>query len=372
MPDSGAMRAAVHEQGGELALVDDIDIEDPRPGEVMVRVAHCGICHSDLSMIDLGSGGGDPVILGHEAAGFVEAVGPGVASVSVGDKVMLTPLAPCGGCYWCSRGQPTSCEEAQAFSTGLRPDGTSPFSCGGSPVKRGLGVAGFGERTVVLETGVVRLDPDVPLEVACVIGCAVQTGVGAVINTAQVEPGATVLVTGLGGIGIAVVQGARLAGASSIIVSDPVAERRDAARHFGASEVLDPAEVDVVARAIERTGGIGVDYAFEAAGVAALVDQCLQATRRGGTTVVVGADATLSTVEVMPVLLATSGKRVVGSLLGDCHPQRDVPRLVALWRAGRLDLGGMISHRLDLDEINEGFDHLRAARGIRTVVNVTA
>lgn len=364
------MRAALFAESGGLSLVDDVEVEDPRADEVLVRVANCGICHSDLSMIELGHGG-DPVILGHEAAGVVEAVGSSVTSVRPGDNVLLTPLAPCGHCYWCSRDQPTGCAEAQAFTTGLRPDGTSPFSRGGSPVKRGLGVAGFGERTIVTERGVVRLDPDTPLDVACVIGCAVQTGVGAVINTARVEPGATVLVIGLGGIGVSVVQGARLAGASKIIVSDPVGERREAARHFGASDTIDPTEDDVVARVMSDTAGIGVDYAFEAAGVAALVDPCVQAIRRGGTAVVVGADATLATVEVMPVLLATFGKRIVGSLLGDCHPQRDIPKFIALWQAGRLDLESMISHRLDLSEINDGLDHLRAARGIRTVLNVS-
>ena len=366
------MRAAIFETAGAgLGLVDNIEVEEPRPGEVLVKVANCGICHSDLSMIDL-AGSGDPVILGHEAAGVVEVVGPGVTHVAAGDKVLITPLAPCGQCYWCSRGEPTACADGQAFATGLRPDGTTPFSRDGVSVKRGLGVAGFGEYTVVTGQAVVRLDPDTPLDIACVIGCAVQTGVGAVINTAKVEPGATVLVTGLGGIGIAIVQGARLAGAAKIIVSDPVAERRDAATHFGATDLIDPMSDDVAAKVIADTGTIGVDYAFEAAGVAALVDTCLQSTRNGGTTVVVGADASLASASFLPVLLATYGKRIVGSLLGDCHPQRDIPKFMALWRAGKLDLDSMISHRLDLVEINDGLDHLRNARGIRTVLNVSS
>ncbi len=366
------MRAALFETAGAgLGLVDNIDVEEPRPGEVLVKIANCGICHSDLSMIDL-AGGGDPIILGHEAAGFVELVGSGVTHVAAGDKVLITPLAPCGQCYWCSRDQPTACGEAQSFTTGLRSDGTSPFSRNGTLVKRGLGVGGFSEHTVVPGPAVVRLDPDTPLDVACVIGCAVQTGVGAVINTAKVEPGATVLVTGLGGIGISIVQGARLAGAAKIIVSDPVAERRDAATHFGATDLIDPLSDDVAAKVVADTGTVGVDYAFEAAGVASLVETCLAATRNGGTTVVVGADATLASASFMPVLLATYGKRIIGSLLGDCHPQRDIPKFMALWRAGKLDLDSMISHRLDLSEINEGLDHLRNARGIRTVLNVAS
>ncbi|MEC9203465.1 MAG: Zn-dependent alcohol dehydrogenase [Actinomycetota bacterium] len=364
------MRAALHEGRDRLLLVDDVEVEEPRVDEVLVRVSHCGICHSDLSFVDAGLGSDEPIVLGHEAAGTVAAVGSTVTTVAVGDRVMLTPLAPCGHCYWCSRGEPTACAEAQSFLGGTRPDGTSPFSRSGRMVRRGVGVGGFSEFTVVSETGVVRLDPDTPLEIACVIGCAVQTGVGAVVNTAQVEPGATVLVTGLGGIGISVVQGARLAGAGQVIVSDPVAGRRDAALHFGATLTVDPMEDDVVARALEATDGIGVDYAFEAAGIAALVSTCLDATRRRGTTVVVGVDVSMATTEFLPVLLATQGKRIIGTLLGDCHPQRDIPMLLAAWRAGRLDLESMISHRLDLSEVNEGLDRLRRAEGIRTVLEV--
>lgn len=367
------MRAAVVEEGTTvLAIRDDIEVEDPRPDEVLVRVHHCGICHSDLSFLDLGGVGQTPLILGHEAAGVVEAVGAAVTDVHVGQKVLLTPLAPCGDCLWCTRGQPTLCKSAQAFSTGLRPDGTSPFSVGGTCVHRGLGVAGFGELTVVSRLGVAPLTDDTPLEIACVIGCAVQTGVGAVLNTARVAPGDTVLVTGLGGIGIACVQGARLAGATRIIASDPVAERRDAARHFGATDVIDPLADDVVAKVMADTGGVGVDFAFEAAGISALVETCIAAIRRGGTAVVVGVDLSGATFSAHPAMIASHGKRIVGSLLGDCHPRRDIPRLVELWRTGRLDLESMITQRLTLEEINDGFANVRAARGIRTVIGLGA
>lgn len=366
------MRAALCEEAGAPLRLTEVDVAEPGSGEVLVRVHHCGICHSDLSLADMAPADGPSTILGHEAAGVVEAVGPDVASVAPGDKVLLTPLAPCGHCYWCSRSQWTMCSEAQLFTSGLRPDGTTPFSLDGEPVLRGLGVAGFGELTVVSQRAVVRLAPDTPLDVACVIGCAIQTGVGAVVNTANVQAGDTVFLTGLGGIGIAVVQGARLAGASAIIASDPVAERREAALHFGATQVIDPGSDDPAAKVQVDTGGIGADWSFEAAGVASLVETCMNATRNGGTTVVVGADTSMATVPIMPVLVATWGKRIVGSLLGDCHPQRDIPRFVSLWKQGRLDLESMISHRLELDEINAGFDHLRAARGIRSVINVGA
>lgn len=368
------MRAALLKENAKpLDIVDDVDVQDPRAGEVLVRVSHCGICHSDVTIVDSPAGGALPVILGHEAAGTVEAVGAGVRSLAKGDKVMLTPLASCGRCYYCTRHQPTLCVDAQSFMTGLMPDGTTPFSRSGQPVFRGLGVAGFGELTVTGENGAVKIPDDTPLEVACVVGCAIQTGVGAVLNTADVEAGATVLVTGLGGIGISIVQGARVAGASKIIVSDPVAERRDAAANFGATHILDPNEVDVVATARELTGGIGVDYAFDGAGAVKLVEDCIQASRTGGTTVMVGAPATLDPVSLgVPALFLTQEKKLIGSLLGSCHSHRDVPRLLGLWRQGKLDLESMISFRRPLSEINEGMADLRAGRGIRTVLEVSA
>ena len=366
------MKAAVFNEANQPLIIKEIDIEEPRSREVMVKISNFGICHSDLSMLDLGGAGQLPVILGHEAAGTIESIGSDVTSVKPGDKVLVTPLAFCGQCYWCARAEPTACVEAQSFTSGLRPDGTSPFSIHGQCVHRGLGVAGFSERTIVQESAVVKLDDDTPLDIACVIGCAVQTGVGSVFNSAKVEVGSTVLVTGLGGIGISIVQGARIAGAQTIIVSDPVPERREAALHFGATHTIDPLNEELLPKVLERTGNIGVDYAFEAAGVAALVDDCVNASRIGGTTVIVGVDATLASVPILPVILATMGKKIIGSLLGDCHPQRDIPRFVNLWKSGKLDLDAMISHRVSLQEINSGFENVRQTKGIRTVVEVAS
>jgi len=365
------MRAALLEECQKpLALVDDVEVSEPGPREVVVKVSNCGICHSDLTMVDNPGGSQLPVILGHEAAGVVEAVGPGVTRLARGDSVMLTPLPPCGHCYYCVREQPTLCVDAQGFMTGVRSDGTSPLSRGDELVYRGLGVAGWGEYTVVGENSAVKVPDDTPLEIACVIGCAIQTGVGAVLNTARVEEGATVLVTGLGGIGIAIVQGARLAGASRIIVSDPVAERRDHAANFGATDILDPGQDDVVAKAIELTGGVGVDYAFDGAGLHELVQQCIQASRIGGTTVMVGAPADIRPLEIpIPALFLTHEKKVMGSLLGSCHSHRDVPRFLALWRAGKLDLESMVSHRRPIEDVNAGLDDMRASRGLRTVLS---
>jgi Zn-dependent alcohol dehydrogenase len=210
----------------------------------------------------------------------------------------------------------------------------------------------------------------VPLEVACVVGCAVQTGVGAVVNTARVEAGATVLVMGLGGVGLSIVQGARLAGASRIIAADPVPSRREAARRFGATDVLDPAAEDVVARAFELTE-VGVDYAFDAAGRASLVEAGLRATRSGGTTVAVGAAPLEDAITIAPAALFTiSEKKLLGCALGSSHAVRDIPRLVALWQAGRLDLEGLVTAPRPLAEIDRAMDELRAGRGIRTILSL--
>ena len=253
-----------------------------------------------------------------------------------------------------------------------RPDGTTPFSRNGQPVFRGLGVGGWAEQTVVSASGAVRIDDDIPLDIACVIGCAMQTGVGAVFNTAGVERGSTVLVMGLGGIGQAIVQGAVVAGATNIIVSDPVESRREVASGFGATHLVDPTADDLDAAVADVTGGIGVDYAFDAAGRAALVEQGIANTRVGGTTVMVGAPPVEENVTInAAVLFMTLQKKLVGSLLGHCWPDRDIPLLLDLWRNGRLDLEGMISHRLGLSEVNDGIARLHAADGIRTVLDLS-
>ncbi len=364
------MRAAVLESGDKLG-VSAVDVEDPHPGEVLVRVTDCGVCHSDLSLIDGAFPATTPSVLGHEAAGVVEAVGPGVTRLRPGDKAVLTPLPSCGRCYFCTRRQPTLCAEyASALFLATRPDGTSPLSRGGEMVYRGLGLGGWAEYSVLPEEGVVKVDDDVDLAEACVIGCAVQTGVGAVLNTARVEEGATVLVLGAGGIGISVVQGARLAGAALIVVADPVAERRDAALRFGATHVLDPSADDVTSVCLDLTS-VGMDYCFEAAGQASLIEQGFAASRPGGTTVGVGAPPLEQGVSIPMVSAFTaSEKRFIGCLLGSSNAQRDVPRFLALAKAGRLDLGAMITDRYALDDVSAAVDNLRQRRGIRTSLRV--
>ena len=313
-----------------------------------------------------------PTVLGHEAAGVVEALGPGVTSVAPGDRVVLTPVPSCNECYWCLRGEYGCCVNAATLTTGTLLDGHTPLSRHGQPVLRGVGLGGFAEYVITTASGAVKVADDTPLEVACVIGCAVQTGVGAALNTARVVPGATVLVIGAGGIGIAITQGARIAGASRIIVSDPSPTRRENAKQFGATDVVDPTAHDVVGVVHQLTNGIGVDYAFEAVGAGPLIETGIWATRNGGTTVMVGAGGLDQSVTLAPaILFSMSERKLIGCLLGSCNGRRDIPRLLDLWRAGRLDLDGMITARRPLDEINDAFDDMTAGRGLRSVLTIS-
>jgi S-(hydroxymethyl)glutathione dehydrogenase/alcohol dehydrogenase len=366
------MRAALLEASNQpLVVVSDIDIEDPRAGDVLVRVSHCGVCHSDLSLSNGQYPVTAPTVLGHEAAGVVEAIGEGVTSLAPGDKVVLTPIPVCNKCYWCVRGEYGCCVNTAAVSTGTFSDGRTPLSRHAQPVLRGVGVGGFAERVITPETGAIRVSDDTPLEIACVIGCAVQTGVGAVINTARVPEGATVLVVGGGGIGIAITQGARIAGATRIILSDPVESRRAAAAHFGATDVIDPTKENVIERVQAITNGIGVDNAFDAVGSTVAIETCVWSTRNGGTTVLVGAGGLDQTMNLSPpVMITLSERKIMGCFLGSCNGRRDIPRLIELWRTGRLDLEGMITARRPLAEINEAFADMTAGIGLRTVLTI--
>jgi Zn-dependent alcohol dehydrogenase len=363
------MRAALF-TGSDKLEIGEVDIADPAPGQVRVRVHHCGTCHSDYTVLD-GKLGMSPQILGHEASGIVDSVGEGVTMVAPGDKVVLTPIASCGRCFWCMRAQFSQCvNKTQTFMATFL-DGTTGLSRDGEVVYRGMGVGGFAEYALVSETGAIKIADDVPLDVACVVGCAVQTGSGAALNTAQVEPGSTVLVLGLGGIGLSVIQGARVAGAARIIGSDPLPARREMARLLGATDVVDPGSTDVVARIQELTSGIGVDYAFEAAGVAALQPVAIEATRAGGSTVLVGAPPFEENLTIPNTLFwAMQEKKLLGCFMGSTNSVRDVPMFLDLWRSGQLDLESLITARRPLDEINLGFEDLGAGVGVRTVIDL--
>lgn len=363
------MSAALLEAWNEpLVIVDDVDIADPKTNEVLIEIAHCGLCHSDVGVMTGESPIPPPIILGHEACGTVVDVGPGVTAVAPGQRVMIAPIPACGRCYFCVRGDFTLCEEGMTLVTSTMVDGTVRTTRNGTDVSQGLSVGGFAEYAVVSANAVVPIPDDVDLEVVSVIGCAVQTGVGAALNTAKVDTGDTVLVMGLGGIGIAVVQGARLGGASKIIVSDPVAERRDRAEHFGATHAIDPTSQDVVAEVQKLTGGIGVDHAFDAAGHTAVFEAGYQAIRRGGLVVAIGAGAITDMVSVSRLDLMMSGKRLSGCLLGSVNPRRDIPAYIDLYKAGRLDLEAMVTHRRPLSEINEAVADMHAGIGLRTVL----
>jgi Zn-dependent alcohol dehydrogenase len=367
------MRAAVLEGVGDLRVVDDVEIDKPLEGEVLVRVQHCGVCHSDLHFVDGSLPCAYPAILGHEAGGFVEAVGAGVHGLAEGDKVILTLRPPCGRCYFCVRGQFSICQEyAASMVTGALPDGGTRLSHQGRVVSRGgVFLAAFAEQAVVPANGVVKVPDDTPLEIASVIGCSVQTGVGAVLNTAKVEPGATVMIIGLGGIGISIAQGARIAGAARVFGVDPVVGRRQqAVDHFGVTDVIDPNAGDVSQAIMEATGGIGVDYAFDAVGSNALTETCIASTRSGGTTVMVGVPKFDQFLNVHALMFAMSEKKITGCFLGSSNPHREFPRLLDLWRADKLDLEAMVTARRPLDEIGAAFEDMKAGTGLRTVLTM--
>ena len=364
------MKAALHEEIGKpLSVVNDVDLVGPKEGQVLIKTEYCGICHSDVSVMD--SLDLTPMILGHEAAGIVEEIGDGVTSVNKGDYVLMTPIGPCGNCEMCILNRYTLCERGQSFVFGTLPDGSTPFSWNESPVYQGLGVGGFAEYTVLEERNVVRVEKGIPLETVCLIGCGVQTGVGSVLNTAKVTAGSTVLVMGLGGVGLSVVQGARIAKAEKIIASDPVKERRSKALKLGATNVIDPDNDDLINAVMELTLGKGVDYAFDAVGNSELIALGLTVSKTGGSTVIVGAPPPDEELKFPSSLhLMMSEKRLLGSLLGSCNAQKDIPLLVEYWQRDLLDLNNMISQTYSLDNINSGIDDLRNSIGIRSVIKI--
>jgi Zn-dependent alcohol dehydrogenase len=356
------------EQSKPLEVVD-LELGPPGPGEVRVRVAACGVCHSDVSLVDGTFPIPGPTVPGHEAAGVVVEVGSGVDRPAVGDHVILSPSPSCGHCRQCRRGRFSVCEESTALVTFAFPDGTTRLSRGGELVFRGLGLAGWAEEVIVKAQGAIPIPEDVPLDVACVIGCAVQTGVGAALNTADLVAGDTVLVHGAGGIGVSIVAGAAVAGAARIIVSDPSESRREQAMAFGATDVIDPTVLDVAAAVADLVPG-GVDAAFDAVGSAALVTSSLESTCSGGEVVMVGAAPIDQMLEISAVGMMFSSRRLKGCLLGSCWAPRDIPRIVSLWQSGRLPLDSMVTSRRPLAEVNEAVADAAAGVGLRHVLTM--
>ena len=347
------MRAALLQAAGQpLLVVDDVEIDDPRQGQVRVRVSHCGVCHSDLSIADGAFPAPTPIVLGHEAAGVVDAVGPGVTGVAPGDRVVLTPVPPCGVCYGCVRGEPGTCVSILGMATSAHPDGRTGLSRKGETVYRGVNLAAFSEYVVLPANGAVKVAADAPLDILCVIGCAVQTGVGAVINTARVEEGATVLVLGLGGIGLSVVQGARIAGAETIVAVDPLEARLEQAGRLGATHVATPDGLKDVLRGVAPEG---CDYAFDAVGNADTTALAMRWTRSAGTCVIVGLPPTGVRLDLDPAEFNRREKFLTGTMYGSEDPAVALPALLDHVRAGRLQLRELLGPVFPLERVNDAF-----------------
>lgn len=357
------MKAAVCRSFGSALEIEDVTVRPPGRGEVSVRVAACAICHSDIAFIDGAWGGPLPAVYGHEAAGVVTETGPGVAGLASGHHVVVTLIRSCGRCARCARGQPSLCE-------GLPAAEASPVLTGaaGEAIHQGMRTGAFAGLVTVDASQVVAVPPSVPLEVACLLACGVLTGVGAVMNTAAVEPGSTAAVLGVGGVGLNCVQGCVLAGASQVIAVDPVPSKREAARLFGATDVVDPGRQDTAAAVTELTGGRGVDHVMVAAGIASLIETGVTLLRRGGSLVIVGLPPEGATISLDPLAIADGSLRVMGSKMGASDPARDIPKLVKLYRAGRLKLDELISERFELSRINDAIGSARAGAQLRPVI----
>lgn len=355
------MRGAVlAKTGASLEIRDDLTLRAAGPGEVRVRLRASGVCHSDLSIRNgtLGTAA-LPVVLGHEGAGEIVEVGSGVSGLSVGQHVILAWVPPCGSCALCLGGQPYLCTSGRVV-------GRPAFDSSGQDVYAALGVGSFAEETVVPAIAAIPIPDDVPFEVAALVGCGVMTGVGAALNTAQVRPGASVCVIGCGGVGINVVQGARAAGAATILAVDRVEGRRSDALRFGATSACSDSEL--AAETERLTGGAGFDYAFEVVGRGTTIRLAWDATRRGGTTVVVGAGSAKDSVSFTAGELFSTGRTLLGCLYGSADVRTDFARVLRMWRAGRLDLAGLVSRTIAVDQVNEAFDAMENGEVLRTVI----
>jgi alcohol dehydrogenase len=339
--------------------VTELDLDGPGEGELLVRVEAAGVCHSDLSVVDGNRIRPVPMALGHEAAGVVEEVGPGVADVRPGDHVVLVFVPSCGGCAYCTGGTPALCERgAAANGAGTLLRGGRRLRRDGAQVYHHLGVSAFSEYAVVDRASAVVLPQDVPLPTGALFGCALLTGVGAVQNTVAVRPGDPVAVFGLGGVGLSAVLGAAVAGAYPLIAIDPVATKRELALELGATHALDPADPLPVR----------VRYAVEAVGSTAVLAAALAATGRGGTAVAVGLPHPDAELRVPALPIVAEAKTIVGSYMGSAVPRRDVPRLVDLWRAGRLPVEKLHTGTFPLDGINEAMDNLAEGTAVRQII----
>jgi S-(hydroxymethyl)glutathione dehydrogenase / alcohol dehydrogenase len=358
------MRAAVLLDGSDQLDIADVDHDEPIGREILMRTVAAGLCHSDYHYLDGTLNRPRPVILGHEGAGVVEAVGPDVRDIQVGDHVVTCLVMGCGECIRCISGEPTSCvnpgvtKRSKADRPRLTLDGVN--------VGQMANVGSLADHILLDERAVTAVNTDIPMELACILGCAVVTGLGAVLNTADVQPGESVVVIGCGGVGLNVIQGAKLARAGAIIAIDANAGKLDRARQLGATGTVDASAVDAIA-AVRDITGLGADHVFEVVGRPALVRQAFEMAAPGRSAYLVGIqsdDAELS----LPVTGFRRGKKMVGVFMGDTNPRDDIPRYADLWRSGQLDLTGMISHTLPLEEVNRGFAMMISGESARTVI----
>ena len=357
------MKAAVCYEFGKPLVVEDVEIDPPKAGEVMVRVRACSICHSDVHLIRGEWGNEPPLVAGHEAAGTVEQTGPGVTRLHAGDRVVVTLIRSCGACYFCTIGRPFNCEGTFALQSESRLRNRN-----GAPLAHGLKTAAFAEYCIVDQSQVVRVPDDLSMECASLLACGVITGVGSVTNTAKVEARSRVAVIGAGGVGVNAIQGAVLSGASMIIAVDVLDEKLESSRRFGATHTIDARAGDVVEKVRALTGGRGVDYAFATVGSPAAIGQAIDMVHTGGTTVVVGMPSEEEAVFSVDAHHLTCGRQIMGSNMGSTRLLVDVPRLVDLYREGRLKLDELITGRYPLAQINAAIDSMARGEALRNVI----
>ena len=348
--------------------IEELDLAPPGYGEVLVKIAAAGLCHSDLSVINGDRPRPLPMVLGHEAAGVVEQLGDGVTDLVPGDHVILVFVPSCGHCSPCAEGRPALCEPGfAANSAGTLLGGARRLSRNGVPSNHLLGCAAFAEYATVSRRSLVKIDKALPMAEAALFGCAVMTGVGAVVNTAQVRAGASTAVIGLGGVGLASVLGAKAAGARQIVAVDLSDEKLELAKSLGATHTFNASAPDTVEKIREATSG-GVEYAFELAGSARALESAYKITRRGGTTVTAGLPPPTATMPLSPLNLVAEERTLKGSYIRTCVPSRDIPRYVALYQQGKLAVDRLMTGTLKLDQINEGFDLLHEGKAVRQVI----
>jgi Zn-dependent alcohol dehydrogenase len=348
--------------------IEEVELDPPGVNEVVVKIKAAGLCHSDLSVIDGNRPRPLPMALGHEAAGEVVELGEGVKSLKVGDHVVFAFLPSCGHCPNCQTGRAALCEPgAQANGNGTLLGGHRRIHKGNDYYYHHLGVSGFAEYAVASVDSLVKIDPSIPFDIAALFGCAVMTGVGAVVNTAQLKLGNSVLVVGLGGVGLSAILGAKAAGATKIIAADLNAQKREIAKSLGATYVIDPSKEDALKELMDITGG-GVDVSVEFAGAIPALDFAFNAAKRGGTAVTAALPHPNARMQLSPVMLVGQEKSLKGSYLGSCVPSRDIPAYIELYKAGSLPVEKLITHKLHLNEINEGFERLAAGDAIRQVI----